>query len=110
MRRQRNMAKMREQIKAPEKEPKLNAHKQSIECRVQTLVIRMLRELNGYFNSMKKTQAEMKVTLSEIKKNPQGNSEGKDAGIQINYLEVKEEINIQSEQKEEKELKRTRIV
>ena len=34
----------------------------------KTLVIRMLKELTGYFHSIKKTQAEMKVTLSEIKK------------------------------------------
>ena len=27
----------------------------------------MLKELNGYFNSIKKTQAEMKFTLSEMK-------------------------------------------
>ena len=41
----------------------------------------------------------MKATLSEIKKNPQGtNSEGKEAGVQINNLEHKKEINIQLEQ------------
>ena len=28
----------------------------------------MLKELTGHFDSIKKTQAEMKVTLSEIKK------------------------------------------
>ena len=38
----------------------------------KTLVIRMLQELNAYFNGTKKTQAEMKVALSEIKKNLQG--------------------------------------
>ena len=39
---------------------------------------------------------------SEIKENIQGtNSDGKEAGIQINDLEQKEEINIQSEQFEE---------
>ena len=44
----------------------------------------------------------MKVVLSEIKKSLQWpNSEGKEAGIQINNLEYKEEINIQPEQKEE---------
>ena len=44
----------------------------------------------------------MKATLSKIKKNLQGtNSEGKEAGIQINDLEQKEEINIQPEKKEE---------
>ena len=44
----------------------------------------------------------MKALQSEIKKNVQGtNSEGKETGIQINDLEQKEEINIQSEQNEE---------
>ena len=43
----------------------------------------------------------MKVTLSGIKRNLQGtNSDRKEAGIQINDLEQKEEINIQPEQNE----------
>ena len=43
----------------------------------------------------------MKATLSEIKKNLQEiNSEGKEARVQINDLEHKEEISIQLEQKE----------
>ena len=43
----------------------------------------------------------MKAMQSEIKKNIQGtNSEGKETGTQINYLEQKEEINIQLEQNE----------
>ena len=33
------------------------------------LVIRMLKEITEYFNSIKKTQVEMKATLNEIKKN-----------------------------------------
>ena len=46
----------------------------------KTLVIRMLKELIGYFNSIKKTQAEMKVALNEIKKNLQEtNSRGGEA-------------------------------
>ena len=52
----------------------------------------MLKELIGYFNSIKKSQAEMKVTLSEIKKNLQGiNSRVDEAENQINNLEHKEE-------------------
>ena len=35
----------------------------------KTLVVGMLKKLIGYFNSIKKTQAEMKATSSEIKKN-----------------------------------------
>ena len=58
----------------------------------------MLRELTEYSKSIRE---EMKATLSEINKNPQGtNSEGKEAGVQINDLEQKEEINSQLEQNE----------
>ena len=61
------------------------------DAELKTLLIRMLKELIGYFNSIKKTQAEMKVTLSEIRKNLQEtNNEGDDAKIQINNLEHKE--------------------
>ena len=64
-----------------------------------TLVIRLLRELIEYG---KRIREKMKATLSEINKNPQGtNSEGKEAGVQINDLEQKEEINNQSEQNQE---------
>ena len=65
----------------------------------ETLVIRMLRDFIEYGKS---TREEMKATLSEIKKNPQvTKSEGKEAGVQINNLEHKEEINIQPEKNEE---------
>ena len=41
----------------------------------------------------------MKAMQIEIKKNIQGNSsEGKETGTQMNDLEQKEEINIQTEQ------------
>ena len=40
----------------------------------------------------------MKAMLRETKENVQGtNSEGKEIGTQINYLEEKEEINIHPE-------------
>ena len=69
----------------------------------KTLVIRTFRKMIEYGNCIKNTQAEMKITLSEIKNNLQGtNSGGEDeAEIQTNELEHKEEINIQPEQKEE---------
>ena len=69
MRRQRNIAQMKEQNKTSEKELNKMEISTPSDAEFKTRVIRMLRELNGYFNSMKKTQAEMKVTLSEIKKN-----------------------------------------
>ena len=60
----------------------------------------MLEEFTEYSNNIKE---EMKVILSEIKKNLQGtNSEGKEASIQSNDLEYKEAISIQPEQQEEK--------
>ena len=59
----------------------------------------MLKELIEYGNNIRKTQAEMKVTLSEIKKNLQGIiNGGEEARIQINDLEHMEEISIQPEQ------------
>ena len=62
----------------------------------------MLQELTGCFNSIKKTQAAMKVALCEKKKNLQGtNNDRKETRIQINGLEPKEERNMQPEQNEE---------
>ena len=72
------------------------------------MVVRMLKELIEYFNSIKKTQAEMKFTLSEIKKNLQGTNRVDEAKNQINDLEHKEEKNIQSEHQEEKKSNKTR--
>ena len=66
----------------------------------------MLRDLIEYSKCIKE---EMKSTLSELKKNPQGtNSERKEAGIPINDLEQKEEINIQLEQNEETRIQKNR--
>ena len=49
----------------------------------------------------------MKVTLSEIKKNLQGTNSGRDeTEYQMNDLEHKEEKSIQSEQQEEKRIKK----
>ena len=50
----------------------------------------------------RKIEEEVKAMQREIKKNIQGtNSEGKETRTQINNLEQKEEINIQSQQNEE---------
>ena len=59
----------------------------------------MLTEIIEYGS---KIEEKVKAMQSEIKKNIRGtNSEGKETGTQINNLEQKEEINIQSEQNEE---------
>ena len=86
------MTQIKEQNNTPEKELNKMEISNLSDAEFKTLVIRMLRELSEYFNSIKKSQAEMKVTLSEIKKNPQGtNSGGDEAENQINDLEDKEE-------------------
>ena len=67
----------------------------------------MPRDLNEYGKSIRD---EMKVTLREKKKkNLQGtNSGGEEAGIQINDLEHKEEINMQLEQNEETRIQKNK--
>ena len=57
MRRQRNMAQMKEQNKTPEKDLNKMEISNLADAEFKTLVIRMLKELIGYFNRMKKTQA-----------------------------------------------------
>ena len=98
MRRQRNMAQMKGQNKTPEKELNKMEISNLSDAEFKTLVIRMLKELIGYFNNIKKTQAEMKVTLirkirkvTEIRKNLQGTNSGVyEAKNQINDLNDKE--------------------
>ena len=63
------MTQMKEQNKIPEKELNEMEISNLSDAQFKTLVIRMCQELIGYFNSIKKIQLEMKVTLSEVKKN-----------------------------------------
>ena len=71
------------------------------------LGIRMLKELIGYFNSIKKTQEEMKATLSKIQKNVQKiNSKVDEAKNQISYLEHKEKKIFNQNNKKQKESKK----
>ena len=82
---------MKEQSKIPEKGLNETEITNLADAEFKTLVISMLKELIEYNNNIKE---EMKVTLSEIKKNLQGTISGREeAGIQINNLEHKEEIN-----------------
>ena len=76
MRRQRNMAQMKEQNRSTEKRTKRNRDNQPIICRNQTLVIRMLKELIEYSNNIKEA---MKVALSDIKK--KGTVKGRKLGF-----------------------------
>ena len=91
MKRKRNMAQMKEQNKASEKELNDMEISNLSDAEFKTLVIRMLQELTGYFKGIKKTQAEMKVALSEINKNLQGTTSGRyEAEKQIYNLEHEE--------------------
>ena len=67
MRRQRNMAQIKEQIKTLEKELNEMEISNLSDVEFKTLVIRMLKEISKDLNSIKKIQSEMKDTLIEIK-------------------------------------------
>ena len=87
---------MKEQKETPEKELNEMEISNLSHAQFKTLVIRMLQELTGYFNGIKKTQAEMKPALSEIKNKLQGNNRAVDeAENQVSDLEHKEEKDIQ---------------
>ena len=65
------MIQMKGQIRTPEKELKEMEISNLSDAEFKTLVIRMLKELSGDLNSIKKIQSEMKSTLIEIKNNLQ---------------------------------------
>ena len=99
MRRQKNMAQMKEQMKTPEKEPNKMQISNLSDEEFKTLVIRLLKELSEDLNSIKKIQSEMKDALIEIKHNLQGNnSRMGEAENQINDLEYKEPKNDDTDQ------------
>ena len=103
MRRQRNMAQIKEQIKTLEKELNEMEISNLSDVEFKTLVIRMLKEISKDLNSIKKIQAEAKDTLIEIKNNLQGNNNRVgEAKNRINDMEHKVPKNNQSEQEEEK--------
>ena len=58
------MAQMKEQNKTPEKELNETEITNLTDAEFKTLIIRILKELIEYGKSIKKTQEEMKVTLS----------------------------------------------
>ena len=69
-----------------------------MDAEFKTLVIRMLPEMVEYGH---KIEEKVKAMQSEIKKNREPTGDGKETRTQINNVEQKEEINIQSEQNEE---------
>ena len=71
MRRQRNMAQMKEQVKTPEKELNKMEISYISDTEFKIVIIWMLKELGEDPNSINKIQLEMKDTLIEIKNNLQ---------------------------------------
>ena len=74
MRRQRNVAQMKGQIKTSEKELNKMEVSNLSDAEFKTLVTRMLKELSEDLSSIKKIQSVMKDTLIEIKNNLYGNN------------------------------------
>ena len=68
----------------------------------KTLVIRMLKEVTEYFNSIKKSQAEMKDILMEMKNLQAINSRVDEAENHNNDMKHKEPKNNQGEQEEKR--------
>ena len=63
------MVQMKEQIKTPEKELNKMEISNLSDAEFKTMVIRMLKELSEYLNSIKKIQLQMKDTLIKIENN-----------------------------------------
>ena len=94
------MAQIKEQIKTLEKELSEMEIDDLSDAEFKTLVIKMLKKFIEYSEH---TREKMKAALSEIKNHPQGaSSETKEARVQINDLEHKEEIKMQPELNKEK--------
>ena len=90
--RQRNVAQMKEQIKAPKIELSHEEIASLSDAEFKILVIRMLTKMVEYG---RKIEEEVKAMLRETKENIQGtNSVGEETGTQINNLKQKAEINI----------------
>ena len=90
---------MKEQIKTTEKGLSNEELANLSDAEFTTLEIRMLTEMIEYGH---KIEERVKAMKSELKENAQGtNSDRKETRTQINGLEQKEELKIQSEQNEE---------
>ena len=91
---------MKEQIKTPEKIQLSDEEIANLsDAEFKILVIRMLTEMVKYGC---KIEEKVKAMKSEIKENVQGtNGDRTETRTQINGLDQKEEINIQSQQNEE---------
>ena len=69
MRRQRNMAQMKEQIKTPEKELNQMDTSKLLDAEFKALVIRMLEELRGRTDEFRENFNSIKKDMKAIKEN-----------------------------------------
>ena len=96
---------MKEQSKASERELSKEEIANLSDGEFKALVIRMLTEL---IELGQKIKEQMKDTQNEIKQYIRGaNSHRKETRTQINDLEQKEELNIQTEQNEETRIQKS---
>ena len=102
------MAQMKEQNKTPEKELNKMEISNLSDPEFKTLVVRMLKELNEYFNSIRKDPDRNEDYTKWNKEKFTGNQQWSDeAKNQTNDLEHKEEKkNIPSEQQEGKRIQK----
>ena len=70
MRRQRNMAQMKEQIKTPERKFNKMELTNLSDAEFKTLVIRMLKELTGYFNGIKRPRWKCRLLHYKLYREP----------------------------------------
>ena len=111
MRRQRNIAQMKEQIKTSEKELNKMEISNLLDTEFKTLVIRMLKELSEDLNNIKKIQSEPKPTLTEIKNNLHGNNSRVDeVKIKSMTWKISNQKMTNQNNKKKKESKNMRIV
>ena len=107
MRRQRNMAQMKEQTKTSEK-GLFEMEISNLSDEEFKTLYKDAQELSENLNNIKKIQSEMKDTLIKIKNNLQGSNSGVDeANNQINDLEGKKAKNHQSEEEKSVQNRRT---
>ena len=108
MRRQRNMAQMKEQVKTPEKQlNKMDINNLS-DAEFKTLVIRMLKEISEDLNSIRKIESEMKDILITIYR--ETTVEWMKPKIKLMIWNIRKQKTTNQNNKKKKESKRKRIV
>ena len=79
------------------------------DAQFKSLVIRILQELTGYLNGIKKTQEEMKVALTEIKIYREPRVEGMTSRTESMIWNTKKGKAFNQNSRKKKELKKTQL-